>query len=99
MVGPAREISASEIHIPLRAALSCLVASPIAAEPLRSVTDIAPVHCLVAKLTQGTDAEVTLLLPLGALADSFAFRQSDDRVPGTSSCCGKWRKPERSPVS
>ncbi len=52
------------------------VVKPVAAEPPRIVTDIAPVHSLTAMVMQGI-AEPEVLLPAGASPHDFALRPSD----------------------
>lgn len=55
------------------------VASPAVAEPPRVVTDIAPIHGLVAQVMQGVDAP-DLLLPPGVSPHGYSLRPSQARA-------------------
>ena len=59
---------------------SLLCAGATFAAPLRVVSDIAPVHSLVAMVSEGASAAPELVLPQGASAHDFQLRPSQARM-------------------
>jgi zinc transport system substrate-binding protein len=63
--------------LPVRAGLfAALIATPLHAEVPRVVTDIAPVHALVAQVMEGV-GEPTVLMPRGSDPHGYALRPSE----------------------
>ena len=61
-------------------ALACLAMPPAAAEPLSIVTDIAPVHSLVARIVDGSGSEAAVLLPPGTSPHHYSMPPSAARA-------------------
>ncbi|MBB94428.1 MAG: zinc transporter [Rhodobacteraceae bacterium] len=76
-------------------ALLLCVAGPLAADPPRIVADIAPVHSLVAMVTEGV-TEPELLIPANASAHDLALKPSQARAL-TRADLVVWVGPELSP--